>query len=78
LQFVSRLFDKADAFELYLGFELHLPLALIADVQRAQANKSAITLQSREFVQRLQRILGVTSDELRHAQDNQTAEANTS
>jgi len=36
------------------------------------------TLQGREFVKRLWRILGVASDELCNGQDIQTAEANKS
>jgi hypothetical protein len=55
-----------------------LPLDLIADLQQPQANELAKTLQGREFVERLQRILGVARDELRDAQDNQMAEANKS
>jgi hypothetical protein len=50
----------------------------MADLQRLQANESAKILQGHEFVKRLQRILGVARDELRDAQDLQTAEANNS
>jgi hypothetical protein len=38
-------------FELDLGYEPPLPLDLIADLQRPQANESAKTLQGREFVE---------------------------
>jgi len=69
---------KQTPFELDLGYEPPLPRDLIADHQRPQANESAKTLQGREFVQRLQRIFGVARDELRDAQDKQTAEANKS
>jgi len=65
-------------FELDLGYEPPLPLDLIADLQRPQANESAKTLQGREFVERLQLILGVARDELHNAQDEQTAEVNKS
>jgi hypothetical protein len=66
---------KQTPFELDLGYEPPLPLELIADLQRPQANQAAKTLQGREFVEHLQRILGVSRDELRDAQDKQTAEA---
>jgi len=69
---------KQMPFELDLGYEPPLPLDLIADLQRPQANESAKTLQGREFVPRSQRILGVARDELRDAQNTQTAEANKS
>jgi len=69
---------KQTPFELDLGYELPLPLDLIADLQRPEANESAKTLQGREFVEWLERILGVTRDELRDAQDEQMAEANMS
>jgi len=49
---------KMTPFELDLGYEPPLPLDLIADLQRPQPNESAKTLQGREFVERLQRILG--------------------
>jgi hypothetical protein len=64
--------------ELDLGYEPPLPLDLIADLQLLQANESVKTLQGREFFEQLQRILGVAKDELRNAQDKQTAEANKS
>jgi len=67
---------KQTPFELDLGYEPPLPLDLIADLQRPQANESAKTIQGRKFVERLQRILGIARDELRDAQDKQTAEAN--
>jgi hypothetical protein len=69
---------KQTPFELDLGYELPLPLDLIADLQWLQANKSAKTLQGREFVERLQHILGVGRDELSDAQDERMAEANKS
>jgi transposase InsO family protein len=69
---------KQTPFELDLGYAPPLPLDLIADLQRPQANASAKTLQGREFVERLQRILGVARDQLHDAQDEQTAEANKS
>jgi hypothetical protein len=69
---------KLTPFELDLGYEWPVPLDLIADLQRPQANESAKILRGCEIVARLQRILGVTRDELRHAQDKQTAEANKS
>jgi hypothetical protein len=53
-----------------------LVLDLIADLQRPQCNESAKTLQAHECVTTLQRILGVTRDALRDAQNNQKAEAN--
>jgi hypothetical protein len=65
-------------FELDLGYEPPLPLDLIADLQRLQANESPKTLQGREFVERLHCILGVARDELRDAEHIQTAEANKS
>jgi hypothetical protein len=69
---------KQTPFELDLGYNPPLPLDLIADLQRPQAKESAKTLQGREFVERLQRILEVSRDELRDAQDQQMAEANKS
>jgi len=69
---------KITPFEVDLGYEPPLLMDLIADLQRVQANESAKTLQGREFVKRLQHILGVARDELRDAQDIQTAEANKS
>jgi len=69
---------KRTPFELHLGYEPPLLVDLIADLQRPQANESAKTLQGCEFVERLQGILGVARDELRDAQDEQTAEANKS
>ena len=48
---------KQTPFELDLGYEPPLPLDIIADLQRPQANKTAKTLQGHEFVERLQRIL---------------------
>jgi hypothetical protein len=69
---------KQTPFELDFGYEPPLPLDLIADLQRPQANESARTLQGRKFVEQLQRILGVARDELRDTQDKQTAEANKS
>jgi len=69
---------KLMPFELDLGYEPPWPLDLIADLQRPQANESAKTLQGRELVERLQRILGVARDELHDAQDKQTAEVNMS
>jgi len=69
---------KMTPFELDLGYESPLPLDLIADLQQPQANESAITLQGGKFVERLQRISGVTRYELRDAQDKQTAAANKS
>jgi len=65
-------------FELDLGYEPPLPLDMIADRQRPQANESAKALQGHEFVEQLQRILRVARDELRDAQDKPTAEANKS
>jgi len=38
--------------ELDLGYELPLPLDLIADFQRPQANESAKILQGRQFIER--------------------------
>jgi len=65
-------------FELVLGGEPPSLLDLITDLQQPQANQSAKTLQMGEFLERLQRILGVARDELRYAQDKETAEANKS
>jgi len=69
---------KLTPFELDLGYEPPLPLDLIADLQRQQANESTKTLQGCELVERLQHTLGVARDELRDAQDKQTAEVNKS
>jgi len=69
---------KMTPFELDLGYESPFPLHIIADLQWLQTNESAKTIQGREFVEQLQRILGVGRDELRDAQDIQTAEANKS
>jgi hypothetical protein len=69
---------KLTAFELHLCYEPPLLLDITADLQGPQADESAKTLQGRKFVERLQRILGVTRDELRAAQDKQMAEANKS
>jgi len=69
---------KQTPFELDFGYELPFPLNLIVDLQRPQANQTAKTLQDRKFVKQLQSILGVARDELRDAQDKQTAEANNS
>jgi len=55
-----------------------LPLDLIADFQWPQANESAKTFQGHEFVEQLQRILGVARDELYDVQDKQMPEANKS
>jgi hypothetical protein len=44
---------KQTPFELDLRYELPLPLDLIADLEWPLANKSAKTLQGREFVERL-------------------------
>jgi hypothetical protein len=60
---------KLTPFELHLGYDPPLRLDLIPDLQRPHANESAKTLQGREFVKRLQRILGVARDELCDAQD---------
>jgi len=65
-------------FELDLGYEPPLTLDLIAHLQWPQANESAKTLQGREFIERLQHILGVARDELHEAQVKQTVEANQS
>jgi len=70
--------NEQTPFELVLGYEPPLPQDLIADLQQPQANKSATTLHGREFVEPLQHILAVARDELRDAQDEQTAEANKS
>jgi hypothetical protein len=78
LQYTAQRSRRLLPFELDLGYEPPLPLELIADLQRPQAHGAAKLLQGREFVERLQRILGVAWDELRHAQDEQTAEANKS
>jgi len=51
---------------------------MIADLQRSQANDSAETFQGREFVEQSQRIVAVSRDPLRDAQDEQTAETNQS
>jgi len=67
---------KLTPFELDLGYEPLLLLDLIADLQWPQANESAKTFQYREFIERLQCIVGVARDELRDAQDKQTAETN--
>jgi len=56
-------------FELDFGYQTPLPPDWIADLQRLQANQSARTLQGRKFLEQLQRISGVTRDELRDAQD---------
>jgi hypothetical protein len=63
-------------FVLDLRYELHLPLDLIADLQWPQDNESAKSLQGREFVERLQCILGITKDELQDALVNPMAERN--
>jgi len=47
---------KQTPFELDLGYEPPLPLDLIADLQRRQANESAKTLNGHEFVKRLRGI----------------------
>ena len=60
------------------GYDPPLPLDLIADLQRPQANESAKVLQGPVFVERLHRILGVGMDELRDPQDKQNAVANNS
>jgi hypothetical protein len=44
-------------FELDLGYALPLPLDLIANLQRPQANALGKTLQVHEFVERLQLML---------------------
>ena len=67
---------KLMPFELNLGYEPPLPLDMITDLRRPRANASAKTFQNREFIERLQRILGVARDELHDAQHKQTAEAN--
>jgi hypothetical protein len=69
---------KMTPVELDLGYESPLPLDLIADLQRPQANDSAKTLQDHEFVERLQRTFGVRRDELHDAQDILMAENNKS
>jgi len=69
---------KQMSLELNLVYESPSPLDFIAELQRAQANESAKTLQGCKFVERLQRILGVGKDELRDRKDKQTAEADMS
>jgi len=69
---------KQTPLELDLGYELSMPLDVIEHLKRPQPNESAETLESREFVERLQSIFVVTRDELREVQDKQTAEANKS
>jgi len=66
---------KQMPFELNLGDNPPLQLYLIPDLQQPEANESAKTIQGREFVERLHCILVVAGDELRDAQDEQTAEA---
>jgi len=66
---------KQTPFELDLGYEPPLPLNLIADLQRPQVNESAKTPQGREFVQQLQRIVGVARHELQDTQYKAPAEA---
>jgi hypothetical protein len=61
---------KLTPFELDLGYESPLVLDLIADLQWPQCNESVKTLQAHECVTTLQRILGVTRDALRDAQNN--------
>jgi len=69
---------KQTPFDLDLGYEPRLPVELIAELHRPQANESAKSFQGWEMVERLKRILGVARDELRDAQDKQTGEANKS
>jgi len=69
---------KKTPFELDLGYEPPLSLDSIADLHPPQGNESAKSLQGWEFVEQLQGILGVASDELHDAKDKQMAEANES
>jgi hypothetical protein len=69
---------KQTLFELVLGYAPPLPLDLIADLQRPQANASMKILQGDEYVERLLHILGVAIDQLHDTQDEQTAEGNKS
>jgi len=69
---------KQKPFEFDLRYEPPLPVDLIADLQGPQANQSGKTLQGHEFIERLQRLLGIARDVLRKVQDRQTAEANQS
>jgi len=69
---------KQTPFELDHGYVPPLPLHFIADIHQLQANESAKTLPGREFVEQLQRILGVARDALCNAQDKPTAEPNKS
>jgi hypothetical protein len=70
--------QKLTAFELHLGSAPLLPLDAIAAIQRRLANESVKTLQGREFVEQLQSIFGVATEEFRYAPHKQTAEGNKS
>ena len=60
---------------LTLGYEPPLLLDLIVELQRPQANESTTPSQGLEFVEWSQRISAIARDELRDAQDKQTAKA---
>jgi hypothetical protein len=67
---------KQTPVELDLGYEPPLPLDTMADLQPPQDNESGNTLKHPEFVESLQRMLGVARDELHDAQDHMMASAN--
>jgi len=69
---------KQTSLELHLGYEPHLQLHFIADIQWPQGDESAKSVQGREVVEQLQQILSVARDELRDAQEKKTMEANKS